>query len=245
MFIAVTMAPLILAQQDRATLTGSVRDPSGAVASGVKIQVTNTGTNAAYASLTNEDGRYTIPNLPIGIYKLTFLRPGFKTLVHEPVILSVAQTVRIDAEMQLGAVTESIEVREEAPSLQTDTPEVGTVLNSRALVSLPLDFSGGRYAENFAYLLVPGVSGNNWESRINGSPAFSKAVVLDGADATIYIGGQFGESSPSLEALEEFKVQTSGMSAEYGRTGGGVFNFVMKSGSNEVHCSAFGFIHNE
>jgi len=77
------------------------------------------------------------------------------------------------------------------------------------------------------------------------SAAFSKAVVLDGVDATVYIGGQFGESSPSLEAFQEFKILTSGMSAEYGRTGGGVFNFVMKSGTNQVHGSALGFIHNE
>src|SRR4029077_20582213 len=120
-----------------------------------------------------------------------------------------------------------------------------TVVNSRTLTELPLGFSGGRYAENFAYKLIPGVNGNNWESRINGSAAFSKAVVRGGADATIYIGGQFGESSPSLEAFEEFKVQTSGMSAEYGRTGGGVFNFVLKSGTNQLHGSALGMIHNE
>src|ERR1700693_2342968 len=103
----------------------------------------------------------------------------------------------------------------------------------------------GWYAENSAYLLTPGVSGNNYESRINGSAAFSKAVVLDGADATIYIGGHFGESTPSIEAFSEFKVQTSGLSAEYGRTGGGVFNFVLKSGANQVHGSALGLLHNE
>lgn len=113
------------------------------------------------------------------------------------------------------------------------------------MTDLPLGFSGGRYAENFAYALTPGVAGNNWESRINGSPSFSKEVVLDGADASIYITGHISESSPSMEALEEFKVQTSGMAAEFGRTGGGVFNFVMKSGTNKLHGSALGLIHNE
>jgi hypothetical protein len=243
--IALMAASVIFAQQDRGTFTGNVRDPSGAVASGISVQVTSTETNAAYESLTNEAGQYTVPNLPVGVYKLTFHAAGFKTLVREPVTLNVAEVVRIDAQMQLGAVSESIEVHEEASLLQTDTPEVSTVLSNRTMTDLPLDFSGGRYAENFAYLLTPGVGGNNYTSRINGSAAFSKAVVLDGADATIYIGGHFGESSPSMEAIEEFKAQTSGMSAEYGRTGGGVFNFVLKSGTNQLHGSALGMIHNE
>jgi hypothetical protein len=236
---------IVLAQQDRGTLAGAVSHASGTVLAGVKITIVNVATNAVYDSAANEAGHYTVPNLPAGTYKLTFQKSGFKSYVREPVTVSAAQVVRIDVQMQLGAVTESVDVREEAPLLQTGSPEVGSVLSSRVILDLPLDFAGGRYAENFAYKLTPGVGGNYWESRINGSAAFSKAVVLDGADATIYIGGQFGESSPSMEAFEEFKVQTSGMSAEYGRTGGGVFNFVMKSGTNQVHGSALGLIHNE
>jgi len=243
--VAFFVAAFARAQQDRATFTGNVSDPSGGPLSGVKIELVNTATNSSYESVTNETGRYSVPNLPVGTYKLTFHAPRFKTYVRESVTLSVTQVVRVDVQMQLGAVTESIEVRGETPMLQTETPEVGSVLTARTLSDLPLGFAGGRYAENFAYKLAPGVSGNNWESRINGSAAFSKAVVLDGADATVYIGGQFGESSPSMEAFEEFKILTSGMSAEYGRTGGGVFNFVMKSGTNQIHGSALGFIHNE
>lgn len=242
---AVAMSSIAFAQQDRATITGTVRDPSGAFASGIRVKVANAETNASYESATNEAGQYTVPNLPVGDYKLTFQGTGLKTLLRESVTLSVAQVVRIDAQMQLGEVSESVEVRAEAGLLQTDTPEVSTGFNSRTMIDLPLDFSGGRYAENYAYLLVPGVSGNNYESRINGSAAFSKAVVLDGADATIYIGGHFGESTPSLEAFSEFKVQTSGVSAEYGRTGGGIFNFVLKSGANQAHGSALGLLHNE
>jgi len=243
--VAVMTIGVAFAQQDRGTFNGAVSDQSGAAMAGVRITIVNTATNARYDSLTNDAGQYTVPNLPVGTYKLMYQRSGFKSTVRDTMMLSVAQVARVDVQMQVGSVTESLEVRVEAPLLQTDTPEVGTVLNGRAVNDLPLGFAGGRYAENFAYKLAPGVSGNNWESRINGSPAFSKAVVLDGADATVYIGGQFGESSPSMEAFEEFKVQTSGMSAEYGRTGGGVFNFVMKSGTNQIHGSAVGFIHNE
>ncbi|HET8549217.1 MAG TPA: carboxypeptidase regulatory-like domain-containing protein, partial [Bryobacteraceae bacterium] len=233
------------AQQDRGTFTGTVTDQSGSLVPNVKVTVVNTETNATYETVTNEVGQYRVPNLPIGTYRLTFESSGFKAHVREGVTLNIAAVTRIDAVMQVGATSESIEVTAEAPLLQTETPEVGTVLNTRQVVDLPLGFGGGRYAENFAYKLTPGVAGNNWESRINGSPSFAKEVVLDGADATIYIGGHLGESSPSMEAIEEFKIQTSGMSAEFGRTGGGVFNFVLKSGTNQLHGSAMGQIHNE
>jgi hypothetical protein len=233
------------AQQDRGAVTGTVTDPSGALLVGVKVSLVNLATNTASHSITNGDGKYVVPNLPVGSYQLTLQKEGFKNYVRGFLTLQVAQVAREDAEMQVGEVSESIEVHETASLLQSDTPEVGTVFNSDSFRDLPLGFAGGRLAEDFAYKLSPGVSGNNYESRINGSAAFSKAVVLDGADATIYIGGHFSESSPSMEAIQEFKVQTSGMSAEYGRTGGGIFNFVMKSGTNGIHGSAVGFIHNE
>lgn len=233
-----------LAQQDRATITGTLTDQTGALLSRTRVTVSSSLTGATYESLSTAAGQFLVPNLPIGTYKVTFQRMGFKTLIREYVTLSVAQAARIDVRMEVGVVTDAIEVRGD-PSLHTDTPDVGAFLSGSTLTGLPLAFNGGRYAENFAYKLIPGVSGNNYESRINGSAAFSKAVVLDGADATIYIGGQFGESSPSIEAFEEFQVQTSGMSAEYGRTGGGIFNFVMKSGANQIHGSAVGSLHNE
>ena len=113
------------------------------------------------------------------------------------------------------------------------------------LTSLPLSMGGGRYPETFAYKMTPGVEGDTWTSRINGSPAFSKEVLLEGASVTTYLAGHFGESSVSMEALQEFKIQTSGLSAEFGRTAGGVFNFVMRSGQNQSHGTAFGTIRNE
>ncbi|HYR41383.1 MAG TPA: TonB-dependent receptor [Terriglobia bacterium] len=244
LFIA-AMAGGVSGQQDRGTFTGAVIDPSGAVLVDVRLTIVNVATNANYDSATNDAGQYTVPNLPIGTYRMTFVKPGFKNWVREYLTLNVAQVARVDVQMQIGVVVESVQIQEPLPVLQTGSPDVGMVLNKQDVVDLPLGFAGGRLAENFAYKLTPGVGGNSYESRINGSAAFTKAVVLDGADATIYIGGHFGESSPSLEAIEEFKVQTSGMSAEYGRTGGGIFNFVMKSGTNRIHGSAVGLIHNE
>jgi len=234
-----------LAQQDRGTFTGIVTDPAGLAVPNVDITVENVQTGAIYKSRTNELGQYTIPNLPVGRYRLTFEAPGFRTTVRDGLSLSVAQVARVDVQLELGATTESVTVTAEVPLLQTESPDVGTTLDSRRVIDLPLSFSGGRYPEDFAYRLTPGVEGDNWTSRINGSPAFAKEVLLEGASATIYIQGHFGESSVSLEAVEEFKVQTSGMSAEYGRTAGGIFNFVMKSGTNEPHGSGMFQFRNE
>ncbi len=239
------LAVCVLAQQDRGAFVGTVTDQTGAAIPGANVTLTQTQTNTRYETITNEVGQYRVPNLPIGEYRITFEAKGFKTVVREGLHLSVTNVSRVDVMMEVGAATESVTVAAEIPLLQTETPEVGTLMANRTVIDLPLGFSGGRYAENFAYKLTPGVGGNNWESRINGAPAFSKEVVLDGASGTIYISGHLGESSPSMEAIEEFKVQTSGMSAEFARTAGGVFNFVMKSGTNDLHGSAMGQIHNE
>lgn len=232
-------------QQDRATIVGTVTDPSGAAVPSVKVTAIQTATNLKVETVTSESGSYRVPNLPIGEYKVTFELQGFKMVSRENLRLSVQDVLRVDARLEIGQTSESVTVTAEAPLLTTDTPETGTLMTTRQVIDLPLGFSGGRYAENFAYKLTPGAGGDSWTSRINGSPAFSKEVVLDGASATVYITGHIGESSPSMEALEEFKVQTSGMSAEFSRTAGGVFNFVMKSGTNQFHGSGMYQWHNE
>ena len=224
-------------QQDRGTITGTVADPSGSVVPNVEVTVRQVDTGTVYNSVTNSAGQYRIPNLPIGAYRVTFESQGFKSLNREGIQLSVAQVVAVDAQLQVGNVAETVEVTAQASLLNTETPEVGTLLGTKQVIDLPLGFSGGRYAENFAYKLTAGVGGDNWTAHINGAPSFSKEVVLDGASASIYISGHMGESSPSMEAIQEFKVQTSGMSAEYTRTSGGVFNFVLKSGTNNYHGS--------
>ena len=243
--VAILFASVALAQQDRGTIVGTVTDPSGATIPGVAVVATHVETNQAYSSLTNGVGQYRVPNLPVGHYRVTFEMKGFKTAVRENVELSVTDVIRVDAPMEVGQTSESLTVTAEAPLLQTETPEVATLMGTEQVIDLPLGFSGGRYVEDFAYKLSPGVGGNNWEAHINGAPSFSKEVVLDGASASVYIAGHMGESSPSMEAVEEFKVQTSGMSAEYTRTAGGVFNFVMKSGTNQYHGSANFEWHNE
>jgi hypothetical protein len=133
-----------------------------------------------------------------------------------------------------------VQIIAEVPLLQTETPEVGTSLGNTQLIDLPLSFSGTRIAESFAYKVTPGVSGGSWSSHILGSTEFSKETLLDGATVTTERAGHFGESSVSVEALQEFKIQASGMSAEFARTHGGIFNYIMKSGTNQIVHDALG-----
>ncbi|MCP5118792.1 MAG: carboxypeptidase regulatory-like domain-containing protein, partial [bacterium] len=245
-FIAIFTVGLASAQMDRGSFTGTVTDSSAAVIPGVDVVIESTGTGATYRTQTTATGQYTMPNLPVGTYDLSFESQGFNKLVQRGVELSVSEVRRIDAVMEIGAVTEAIEVTAEVPRLATDVPEVATNLESRNMLEMPLAISGGgRTAEAFAYKLAPGVHGGTWRGFVVGSTAFSKETLLDGATVSLNRAGHFGEMSISMEAMQEFKIQTSGVSAEYGRSQGAVFNYVMKSGTNEVHGSLYGMIRNE
>ena len=243
--IACAMAAPLLAQLDRGSLTGTVNDSSGAAIPKAQITVRNTATGATYTAQSSATGQYTAANLPPARYQLVFESQGLKKLLRDNVTLGATEVLRVDAVLEVGSVTESIEVTAEVPRLQTETPEVGTSLDNEQLLDLPLSFSNARLAENFAYAITPGVSGDSYNSHINGSSSFSKETLLDGASITSYRSGDFGQTATSVEALQEFKVQTSGMSAEYGRTQAGVFNFVMKSGANQIHGSVYGGLRNE
>ncbi len=232
------LSGLCFAQLDRGTITGTIKDATGAVIPGAKITTRNDATNTTYQTVTTGAGDYTAVNIPAGLYTLKIEAPGLKTLVRSNVAVAVSETARIDASLEVGQSKDTVTVAAEASALQTDSPVTGVVLQNREVNDLPLTFgSGGRDAENFAIQLAPGVAGSASGTEINGTPQFSKEVLLDGATATGYRSGDFYQQSPSPEALQEFKVETSGMSAEYGRTSGGLFNFVMKSGSNQVHGS--------
>jgi len=245
LWVSLFFAACALAQLNRGSLTGLVTDSSGAAVPGAKVLARNEGTSGLTETVTNESGQFTLPNLPTGMYSVTIESPSFKKSERRGIELNVSQVVRVDVSLEVGSVAETVEVSGELPRVQTDSPEVGTSLTNRQFIDLPLSIAGARLVENFAYAVTPGVSGNSWTSNINGSSAFSKETLLDGATVTTYLSGHFGESSVSAEALQEFRIQTSGMSAEYGRAQAGVFNYVMKSGQNEIHGSAYGMLRNE
>ena len=245
LYLLVLAAFPLAAQLDRATVTGTVTDASGAIVPGVHITIRNTANGGKFETISSSIGQYTQAGLPIGDYELRFDAQGFKKLTLSHVNLQAGDIARLDTKLDIGSVTESVEVTAQSSRLQTDTPEVSAALDGKALADLPLSFNGGRHADNFAFSIMPGVQGNGYTSHINGSTEFSKDVLLEGATSTANQSGDNVASYVSLEALQEVKVQTSGLSAEFGRTQGGIFNLVMKSGSNQIHGSAFGALRNE
>ncbi|ABF41389.1 Cna B-type protein [Candidatus Koribacter versatilis Ellin345] len=237
------MAGFLFAQSDRATVTGAARDASGAVLPGVKVEVTNIATNLVSTAVTNTDGIYRISNLPIGNYTLVFSHEGFKAVERKEVTLMTSQIAEINAVLQIGVATEVVEVTGVTPMLQSQDATVSANLDAKAVTELPLNVQGSRNLSNFMFAYVPGVEGGDYSSHINGSVALSKEVMIDGTSAVSQLGGYISESQPPMEAVQEFQADTAGIGADAGRSGGGVFRYEMKSGTNAIHGSLFGFLH--
>lgn len=234
-------------QRITASLSGVVRDPSNAVIPGAIVQVTNSGTNSTTRVKTNIDGRFVVTSLPPGSYRLTVDAPGFKRLLRSGLILVVDQTAELDLTMQLGSATQSVSVTGEQPLLDTGNAELGQIITNKSIVNLPLN-----QRNPFSLILLStGVTGNvgsnftGLQFNVDGGRSGTTDVLLDGIPSapptddfnalTIF---------PSVDAVQEFKVQTSNYSAEFGLTGGGIINVVYKSGSNELHGSAYDFLRN-
>ncbi len=240
---ACALAVPVFAQSDRATITGTVKDASQAVLPGVQVQVTNLGTNETVTTTTDNTGTYRVGSLPIGSYAVNFTKNGFKTLDRRGITLQISQVAEIDATLQVGGATETVTVTSAAPILQTEDTAVGTNLSSQAVSELPLNVQGSRNLSNFIFAYVPGAEGSDYSSHIDGSMALTKEVLIDGTSAVSQLGGYISESQPPMEAVQEFEADTAGISADAGRSGGGVFRYEMKSGTNNIHGSAFGFVH--
>ncbi|MGA3081463.1 MAG: TonB-dependent receptor [Terracidiphilus sp.] len=240
---ALIVAVPIFAQSDRATIAGTVKDSLSAVMTGVQVSVTNVGTNAVETVTTDNAGDYRVGNLPVGNYTVSFSKNGFKTLERKGITLLISQVAEIDATLQLGGTTESIVVTSAAPILQTDDSQVSTNLDAEAVSELPLTVQGSRNLSNLMFDSVPGVEGSDYSSHINGGMAMTKEVLIDGTSAVSQLGGYISESQPPMEGIQEFEADTVGISADAGRSGGGVFKYEMKSGANQIHGSLFGFMH--
>ncbi len=241
--VACGLAAPLLAQSDRATILGTVKDPSGAVLPGVHVLVTDLGTGLTRTEVTGAAGAYRVDDLSIGSYSVTFSLNGFKTLERKGITLLISQVAEIDATLQVGGTSETVVVSSAAPILQSDTSTLGANLNSEAVTELPMNVAGSRNLSNFMFDYLPGVEGSDYSSHIDGGMAFTKEVLIDGTSAVSQLGGYLSESQPPMEAVEEFEADTSGISADAGRTGGGVFKYELKSGTNQIHGSLFGFVH--
>jgi hypothetical protein len=242
-FMLLGLSQDILAQSDRATITGTVKDSSSAVIPAVQVKVTDVGTNDVQTVTTDNAGLYRIGNLPIGNYTVEFSRPGFKTLDRTGITLLIGQVVELDVSLPTGGTTQTVQVTGETPQLDTENTSVGTNLNAQAVSELPINVQGSRNLSNFIFAYVPGAEGSDFSSHIDGSMAFTKEVLIDGTSAISQIGGYISESQPPMEAVQEFQADTAGIAPDAGRSGGGVFRYEMKSGTNQIHGSLFGFMH--
>jgi hypothetical protein len=232
------------AQADRGTITGTVTDPGGAVLVNVRVVAKNTGTNAAFDTVTNDHGEYTVLNLPIGDYTLSFEKAGFKSLDQSGVKILANHTSAVDAHLQVGSVVQSVQVTA-TPILEVQ-PEVGINLTQEEINTLPLSIAGGgRDQLAFTFSVTPNVGGDSWYSTVNGSQQYTKNVMIDGTSIDSGVMGDLLESGPSEDAIEQTQVDSTGIRAEEARTGGGVFMVELKSGTNQWHASAFGFGTNE
>src|SRR5579864_1947963 len=244
----------IQAQVDTGSITGTVTDPSGAVVSGAKVTLTNEGTAAALAVTTGSDGSYTFSPVKIGSYKIEATAQGFKTITQSNIVVNVSANVLVNLKLQTGSVTETVEVTSSVPVLQTQDASVGQVMDSRNVNNLPLN---GR---NFTFLaqLSAGVNTPQADTRgnaasgafaANGNRPAQNNYMLDGvdnnSDTVDFLNGTNYVVLPPVDAIQEFKVATSGFSAEYGRSGAAVLNATIKSGSNEFHGSGWEFFRND
>ena len=244
--VFVLFTGLLQAQVDKATIIGTIIDPSGAVIVGASVTVTSVETGARYTGESNAAGIYRVSGLPIGTYSLEYEKNGFKKLTRSGLPLGTAQVAEINVNMVPGAVTEVVQVTTAPVMLDTETTDVGTAMTANSMKDLPLDINAsgvGRDITNFIYSNIATTNGGNYDGHIAGSQNVSKNVMVDGVDSTAGLQGFIQDIG--MEAVQEMNVQISGMSAEGASTGGGTIMFEMKSGSNQFHGSGYGFWQNE
>jgi hypothetical protein len=232
-----------------ASVNGAVLDPAGAAVPNAKVRAKNTATNLEITTQTDGDGRYTFPSLPPGgPYSVTVSAPGFNTEEHSGITLEVTQAARIDFSLKIGAATETVQVTAEAPLVDSTTAAMGQVVSGESIVNLPLN-QRNTYSLVF---LTPGVQGdvsftyNNMNFSVNGGRPGTTDILVDGIPLSPGLANpnQGIAVFPSVESVEEFKVQTNSYSAEFGRSGSGIINLIYKSGTNNLHGSLFEFLRN-
>src|SRR5215467_9849751 len=262
LFLALTIGAVfgvsqLKAQVDTATIVGTVQDPSGGLVAGATITAADMGTGIEVSTRTDSAGTYVITPLKVGRYTVTAEAKGFKKESNVGIVLQVQDRLRVDFTLQVGAVTETINIQAEPTLVQTESSALGDVVDSRKITALPLN---GRDYTQLATLTTGvvkitenggGINGATSATNGNAGGAFAvngtrgnlNNFMLDGVDNNS--NDNAGNIlRTNVDAIEEFKVQTSNYSAEFGRSGGAVINATIKSGTNAFHGTAFEFLRN-
>jgi hypothetical protein len=248
----VLAAPL-WAQKDAGAIVGLVRDSSGAVVTAAKVTVTDVDRGIQLSFTTNDAGEYVASPLRIGRYSVTVDKGGFKKAVAGPVTVNIQDRVSVDLELQPGASTETVTVNGQGSQLETETSDLGQVVDSRRINALPLN--GRNYAQ--LALLGVGVAAAEPGSRVettygfsaNGARSLQNNFLLDGIDNNANLGDVLNGAAyvvqPAVDAISEFKVETNSYSAEFGRGNGAIMDAVIKSGTNQIHGDLWEFLRND
>jgi len=253
--LSVGLAAPALAQRDMATVLGTVTDSSGAVVAGAKATITEEATKQSVWLTTDDNGSYIRPLLKPGLYRVEVEMAGFKKSVQKNVRLNTGDRVQVNVTLQVGEVTQAIEVTEAPPALQTESSELGRTLQSQQVVNLPL---GGQRKFSFFARTAPAVLGPEPNARDAAGGGFAANGVrsngqnnflLNGVDNNVNVIDFINQTAyvvgPSVEAIGEMKILTNGYNAEYGRGAGGVVNVTIKSGTNDIHGAIFEFQQND
>ncbi len=247
-FVVFFTARPLPAQTATGTILGNVSDSSGAAMAGVAVRATNTLTQQVRNGISDNSGNYVISDLTVGQYTVMAEQPGFKLFVHAGIILDVNRNARVDVKLDVGAVSERVEVTGDAPVVDTHQVQMGSSVDSKRAVDLPVN---GRNVYSLASIL-PGVTTNTPEAlstrngntlNVNGSRNKNSTFLLDGGFNTT-LWRTAGQAAPNPDAIQELEVITNNFNAQYGRSSGAVVNVVSKSGTNEFHGTLFEFLRN-
>jgi len=244
----VLLAVSAIAQSDRGAITGTIADPSGAVIPGAQITLTNVETGTRSDTVATATGNYTVPALPVGTYTLTVERAGFSKYSQTNIEVQVAVTTRVDVVLKVGTAAESVEVTAESSMLKTESAEQSTTITGAQINDLPINFGIGagaiRNPLSFTQL-TPGASINGWNNvTVNGFNQ-SFRIIFEGQESSSALDPRVSdESQPSVEAVQEFTLQTSNFAPEFGIVSGGLYNFTSRSGTNQLHGSGYIYLQN-
>ncbi|MBL8230800.1 MAG: TonB-dependent receptor [Bryobacterales bacterium] len=245
----VSFSPWVSAQSDRGIINGMVTDSTGAAVPEARVTATNIATNVSFATTTTSTGDFTIPALSVGTYQLRIERPGFKSAIRNEVVITAGGTVTVNAQLEIGAVTESVQVAASLDLLQTSTAKVSTAVTNRMVDELPLVVGGAMRGIFDLALITPEANQPNDEGfNVGGGQGGAYGATLDGISV---LTGRFNSvqwtnvNTPSVDAITEFAVETNGFKAEYGRAQGGMMTFSSKSGTNDLHGTLYEFLRND
>ena len=246
LFCLLTGLP-VAAQTEWGNITGVITDPSGASVAGAELTITAIATGVAKTTTSGSEGQYNIP-LPSGAYQIQVSLPGFKKYIANNVVVSASTAVRLDIQLQVGGVTEVVSITPDAARLQTENAKISTAVENKLVDELPLVVGGAMRSPFDLVTITAETKGRGNTLSLGGGQAGAWNATLDGVPVTTNRAADAGEiayTTPSVEAITEFTVDTNGFKAEYGQAGGGVMTFVSKSGTNQLHGTVYDFLRND